>query len=283
MSSELTVRPMGNAGFRLDGRVAFIGGGRMGEAILAGLIGAEVITPDRIVVAEPVAERREALVEAYGVACVADGRTAVDGANIVVLAVKPQIVDSVIKTLSDELTSALVISIAVGVTCARLESEMPAGTAVVRVMPNTPAMVGQGMAVVSGGTEATAEQIDLVRELFSLLGRAVIVDERYQDAASAISGSGPAYVALFVDALARAGVRQGLTRQIAEELALQTIRGTADLIEQTGQHPEQIIDAVSSPGGTTIAAIEALEAGGLRSAAFSAVDAAVKRAKELGS
>jgi len=283
VSSELTVRPMGNAGFRLDGRVAFIGGGRMGEAILAGLIGAEVITPDRIVVAEPVAERREALVEAYGVACVADGRTAVDGANIVVLAVKPQIVDSVIKTLSDELTSALVISIAVGVTCARLESEMPAGTAVVRVMPNTPAMVGQGMAVVSGGTEATAEQIDLVRELFSLLGRAVIVDERYQDAASAISGSGPAYVALFVDALARAGVRQGLTRQIAEELALQTIRGTADLIEQTGQHPEQIIDAVSSPGGTTIAAIEALEAGGLRSAAFSAVDAAVKRAKELGS
>jgi pyrroline-5-carboxylate reductase len=159
--------------------------------------------------------------------------------------------DAVVATLSDGLAEALVISIAAGVTCARLESALPAGTAVVRVMPNAPAMVGQGMAVVSGGAEASAEQVSLVSELFSLLGHAIIIEEHHQDAATAISGSGPAYV--------------------------------ADLIEQTGQHPEQVIDAVSSPGGTTIAAIEALEAGGLRASVASAVDAAVRRSKELGS
>lgn len=255
----------------------------MGEAILAGLIAAEAVTADRIVVAEPVAARRETLTAAHGVTCVADGRLAVDSADIVILAVKPQIIEAVVTSLSDALADALVVSIAAGISCARLESHLPDGTAVVRVMPNTPAMVGQGMAVVSGGTEASHEQVDLVRGVFALLGRAIVIDEHLQDAATAISGSGPAYVALFVDALARAGVRQGLTRQVAEELAVQTMRGTADLIEQTGQHPEQIMDAVSSPGGTTIAAIEALEAGGVRSAVFAAVDAAVKRAKELGS
>ncbi|MDA3936954.1 MAG: pyrroline-5-carboxylate reductase [Actinomycetota bacterium] len=274
---------MSAGNFRLDGRVAFIGGGRMGEAIVAGLIAAKTVLPDQIVVSEPVAERRVELASSYGVTCVTDGHEAIEGADVVVLAVKPQIMDAVVATLSDGLAEALVISIAAGVTCARLESALPAGTAVVRVMPNAPAMVGQGMAVVSGGAEASAEQVSLVSELFSLLGHAIIIEEHHQDAATAISGSGPAYVALFVDALARAGVRQGLSRRVAEDLAVQTIRGTADLIEQTGQHPEQVIDAVSSPGGTTIAAIEALEAGGLRASVASAVDAAVRRSKELGS
>ena len=177
----------------------------------------------------------------------------------------------------------LVVSIAAGISCARLESLLPDGTAVVRVMPNTPALVREGMSVVSGGTEASAEHVDFVREIFSVLGDAIVLDERYQDAATAVSGSGPAYVALFIDALTRAGVRHGLSREVAERLAVRTVAGTAALIDITGQHPEQVIDGVASPGGTTIAGIEALESGGVRAAVSAAVTAAVGRAKELGS
>lgn len=265
------------------GRIAVIGGGRMGEAIVAGLLAAGVVDAGAITVAEPGESRREVF-SAHGVATVVDGHDAVGSADIVILAVKPQVIDAVVAHLSDEVRpGAVVVSIAVGITTARLESLLPAGTPVVRVMPNTPAMVGQGMSVVSGGSEATPEQVEMVRAMFEALGSAITLDERYQDAASAISGSGPAYVALIADALARAGVRQGLTRDVALALALQTMRGTVELIERTGTHPEAVIDGVASPGGTTIAAIEALEAGGVRSAIFDAVAAAVGRAKELGS
>ena len=267
---------------RIEGTLAIIGGGRMGEAIAGGLIAAGVFAPETIVVAEPVAGRRAELTAAHGVRCVADAAPAAHDADIVLLAVKPQVIDEVVASVADDLGRALVISIAAGISCARLESHLPAGTAVVRVMPNTPVLVREGMSVISGGSEATLEQVDLVRELFSALGKTVVLDERYQDAATAISGSGPAYIALVVDSLARAGVRHGLSRQVAEDLALQTVAGTAALIDRTGQHPEQVIDNVASPGGTTIAAIEALEAGGLRSAFAAAVAAAVARAKELG-
>ncbi len=266
----------------MSGDLAVIGGGRMGEAIVAGLLAAHAATSSAIVVAEPDAQRRQTLTAAHRVRCVATAREALPGAAVVLLAVKPQVIDAVVADIASELPAgALVVSIAVGVTTSRLESSLPAGTAVVRVMPNTPAMVREGMSVVSGGLEATAEQVEQVREMFAALGRAVVLDERQQDAAAAISGSGPAYVALFVDALARAGVRQGLAREVAQALAVQTLRGTAALLEETGQHPEQLADAVSSPGGTTIAALEALEAGGFRAAVSSAVNAAVARAKEL--
>jgi len=267
---------------RIEGTLAIIGGGRMGEAIAGGLIAADVLAPGSIVVAEPVPARRAELSAAHGVRCVAEAAPAACDADIVLLAVKPQVIDEVAASIASDLADALVISIAAGISCARLESHLPAGTAVVRVMPNMPALVREGMSVISGGSEATAEQVDLVRSLFSALGKTVVLEERYQDAATAISGSGPAYVALVVDALARAGVRHGLPRQVAEDLALQTVAGTATLIDRTGQHPEQVIDNVASPGGTTIAAIEALEAGGLRSAFAAAVSAAISRSKELG-
>jgi len=266
-----------------EGRLAIIGGGRMGEAILAGLLASGSLGPERVVVAEPDPLRREALEAAHGVECVAGSLEAVGAAEIVIVAVKPSVVDVAIAEFTPGLDGALVVSIAAGISIARIESLLPAGTAVVRVMPNTPALVCEGMSVISGGTEASAEQVDLVRALFAELGRAVVLDERYQDAATALSGSGPAYVALFVDALARAGVRQGLTRDVAQSLALQTIRGTIELIETTGSHPEQVVDAVTSPGGTTAAALEALEAYGFRTAVAEAVSAAVERAKELGS
>ena len=265
------------------GTLAVIGGGRMGEAIIGGLVAADAYAPGSITVVAPSAERREALQAAYRVRAVADGREALP-ADTVLLAVKPQVMDSVVRSLADALTpGTLVVSIAAGITCARLESLLPAGTAVVRVMPNTPALVRQGMAVVSGGQEATAAQVEAVRDMFAAIGEAIVLDERYQDAAAAISGCGPAYVAIFIDALARAGVRQGLTREIAQALALQTLTGTVELLERTGQHPEQLVDGVASPGGSTIAAVEQLEAGGFRSAISAAVEAAVKRSKELGS
>lgn len=267
-------------GLRFEGTLTVVGGGRMGEAIVRGLLGASVVEPEFVTIIEPSAARRDELAE-LGVALVADSSGGLS-ADVVLLAIKPQVAEQVVTALSPQLGASLVVSIVAGFSSARLESLLPAGTAVVRVMPNTPAMVGEGMAVVSGGAEATETQVDLVRALFAEIGRAVVLDERYQDAATAISGSGPAYFALVVDALARAGVRQGLPRDVAQLLAVQTMRGTAELIESSGMHPEALIDGVSSPGGTTIAAIEALEARGVRSAFAEAVAANVARAKELG-
>jgi len=262
--------------------LAVVGGGRMGEAIVRGLLESGTLTVGQITVAEPSEVRRADLTAEYGVRCVASGVEALP-AEIVILAVKPQVIDAVVTDLAKSLGESLVVSIAVGVSCLRLESLLTETTPVVRVMPNTPAMVGEGMAVVSGGTAATAEQIELVRALFATMGKALVLDERYQDAAAAISGSGPAYFALVVDALARAGVRHGLSRGVAQTLAVQTMLGTARLIEEGDLHPEALVDGVSSPGGTTIAAIEALESHAVRSAFAEAVAAAVRRAKELGS
>lgn len=265
------------------GRLAVIGGGRMGEAIVGGLVAADAVSAGDIVVADPSEARRAALASTHGVAVAEAGAQAVAGADTVLVAVKPQVIDEVLSALSPLLApGTLVVSIAGGVTCARIESLLRPGTAVVRVMPNTPALVGAGMALVSGGTEATPEQVDAVRRLFAAIGESVVIDERYQDAGTAISGCGPAYVAIFVDALARAGVREGLTRDVAQRLALQTLRGTVELIERTGEHPEAVVDAVTSPGGSTIAAVAKLEDGGFRSAIGRAVRAAVKRSRELG-
>jgi pyrroline-5-carboxylate reductase len=269
-------------GFRFEGTITVVGGGRMGEAIVAGLLKSGVVSASSITIAEPNAERRATLAASLGVTCVADAGQALP-ADVALIAVKPQIAEAVLSGLSAGLGEALVVSIVAGFTCAHLESLLPTGTAVVRVMPNTPAMVGEGMAVVSGGNDATDEQVDLVRALFATVGDAIVIDEKYQNAATAISGSGPAYFALVVDALARAGVGQGLPRDVAQALAIQTMRGTAELLDESGQHPEELVDGVSSPGGTTIAAIERLEAGGLRAAFAEAVAANVKRAEELGS
>lgn len=263
--------------------LSIVGGGRMGEAIAAGLVSSGALAPGSIAVAEP-DERRREVFAGQGFHTVADAHEIVGDSEIVLFAVKPQVIDAVVAHVADHIAEgALVVSIAAGIPTARLESLLPANTPVVRVMPNTPAMVGEGMAVVSGGLAADARHVERTRELFEAVGEALVLDERAQDAATAISGSGPAYVALFVDALARAGVAQGLSRDVAQRLAIQTFKGTAELLSVTGMHPQELIDAVSSPGGTTVAALEALEAGGVRPAISSGVAAAVRRAKELGS
>jgi pyrroline-5-carboxylate reductase len=263
--------------------LAIIGGGRMGEAIAAGLVSSGALAASALVVAEPSASRREVFAR-HGIDTVVDGHEIAGDAEILLLAVKPQVFDAVLAHVADDISpDTIVTSIAAGISTARIESLLRAGIAVVRVMPNTPAMVGAGMAVISGGSSATEDQVERVRLLFEAVGEALVIEERNQDAATAISGSGPAYVALMVDALARAGVQQGLTREVAQRLAVETVAGTAELLTTSGMHPEELIDAVASPGGTTIAAITALEAGGVRSAIADAVAAAVKRSKELGS
>jgi pyrroline-5-carboxylate reductase len=263
------------------GRIAVIGGGRMGEAIVAGLLASGAARPEEISVAEPDEDRRSVF-ETHGVVAVADGHEIVREADIVILAVKPQIVDAVLAHLADEVPrEGIVVSVAAGVETRRIEALLPDGAVVVRVMPNTPAMVGTGMSVVCGGAAASEQAVETVRSLFEALGQAIVLDERFFDVATAISGSGPAYVALVADALARAGVAQGLSKDVALTLALQTIKGTAELLERTGSHPEALIDAVASPGGTTIAALQVLEERAVRAAFGEAVAAAVRRAREL--
>lgn len=261
--------------------ITVIGGGRMGEAMVAGWINAGVVEAGRITVVEPHAARH-GVFAALGVSSVSSASDAPQ-ADVVIVAVKPQVIDDVLAGLAEQVANSLVVSVAAGITTARLESQLPVGTSVVRVMPNTPAMAGEGMAVISGGTETSSEELDIVRALFESIGKAVVIDERYQNAATAISGSGPAYFALVVDALARAGVAAGLPRDVAQLLAVQTMRGTAALLEQSEMHPEELVDGVASPGGTTIAAVNALEASGVRAAFARAVAAAVARAEELGS
>lgn len=259
-----------------------VGGGRMGDAIIGGLLAAGVLASSDIVVGEPDAARRADLEARHGITCVADAAESLADASVALLAVKPQLIDAVATGLAPHLGGTLVISIAAGITCSRLESLLGAGTPVVRVMPNTPALVGAGMAVVSGGSAATPEDVEVARALFAAVGRAVVLDERHQDAATAISGSGPAYVAVIADALASAGAAQGLPRDVALQLAVETVRGTAELMDRTGLEPSQVVAAVASPGGTTVAALAELEAGDVSGTIAAAVRAAVRRAKELG-
>ncbi|MFN3653177.1 MAG: pyrroline-5-carboxylate reductase [Armatimonadota bacterium] len=266
----------------LEKRIAFIGGGVMATAILRSLVDTGTVPPDRISVSEPVAARREALAP-LGVRVVAANEEAAEGADVVVLAVKPPLVPEVLGGLRERLRpEQLVVSIAAGLTVATLEGLAGAGVPVIRVMPNTPVLVGEGASGFCRGTHAAEEHAALARELLGAGGRCVEVPERLIDAVTGLSGSGPAYVCLLIEALADGGVRMGLPRDIALTLAAQTLLGGAKLILETGDHPAVWKDRVATPGGTTIAGLAALEEAGVRSGLIRAVEAATRRAEELG-
>lgn len=269
-------------------RIAFIGGGKMGEAILGGWIAAEdgpaaSIGPENVVVANPGIEKRRRLEERYGVACVADARE-IEDADVVVLAVKPQVMFGVLETVRESrlVADSLCVSIAAGISTSRLEQALPSSARVVRTMPNTPLLVGKGVTAVCGSSSSTEEDLDLVEGLFSSLGMAFRTEERLIDVVGALSGSGPAYVAAFAEHLRDAAVRQGLDRTIAEQSILRTIEGTVALVEETGQSLEEARLAVCSPGGSTLAALAAMDAADFAGACESGIDAAVARNKELG-
>jgi len=280
-------------------RIAIIGGGSMGEALLAGILRAGRTAED-VVISERVSDRADYLARTYSVRVVPLAQ-ALEGADFVILAVKPGDVASVVDQIAAAAIGAgsggveqVLISVAAGKTTAFFESRLPAGSPVIRVMPNTPALVGAGVSALAAGRFATAEQLAQAAELFTSVGLALTVPESQIDAVTAVSGSGPAYFFLFVEALVDAGVAAGLTRAVATDLAVQTMAGSAAMLRDRrdaggcGSTPgpdtaaAELRASVTSPGGTTAAGLRELERGGLRAAVAAAVEAAKTRSEQLG-
>jgi pyrroline-5-carboxylate reductase len=262
--------------------VGFIGGGNMAEAMVRGLV-AGPLDAKAVLVAEPVAARRRQLQKSYGVGVTEDNRAAA-AHDLVVLAVKPQVMGAVLEGLAGIAgPKTIFVSIAAGVKLASIEKALGARARVVRVMPNTPCLVGRGASVLCGGASATRADVKLARELFENVGRAWTVDsEKLLDAVTGLSGSGPAYVYRFAEALIAGGKRNGLDPELAEELAFQTIAGAAEMMLTTGRSPEDLRAAVSSPGGTTLAGLARLDELNFAGTVREGVTAATKRARELG-
>ncbi len=262
--------------------IAMIGSGQMGEALIGGWLAAKTVSADALFATDASAERRDLMKRRFGVRVGSGNREAASWADVVVLAVKPQILDGVMKDLSPALADKLVLSIAAGVTIAHLAKLAPKNTRVVRAMPNTPVLVRDGVSALSFGAGVTDKDQQFARRLFDAVGRAVVVEEKLMDAVTGLSGSGPAYVFLAIEALADGGVKMGLPRTVSDLLAAQTVLGAARMVLETGEHPAKLKDRVASPGGTTIAGLHRLEQGGLRAALMAAVEAASKRSEELG-
>jgi pyrroline-5-carboxylate reductase len=258
----------------------------MGGALAAGLL-ASGVGADAIRAADPDPDRRQSLEATRGIRCGADNREVVGGSDLVVLSVKPSQVTAVLQQLGGagdpSLTRPLWVSVAAGVALSTLARELPPGARLVRSMPNTPALVGEGATAFVANSEATAADRAAARLLFEAVGTAwETPSEELLDAVTGLSGSGPAYVFVFLEALGDAGVQMGLPREAAHALATQTVLGAAKLALQTGRHPADLRAQVASPGGTTVAGLERLEAAGFRSAIRDAVEAATKRSRELG-
>jgi pyrroline-5-carboxylate reductase len=264
------------------GRIGIIGGGNMAEALVKGLIHGGLPAGD-IVVSEPNDQRRNFMAEHYGVQAQIENRDVVEFADTVVLAIKPQIVDEVLSGIARALTGdKLLISILAGVATQTLEAFVDGNLRVIRAMPNTPALVGQGAAGLCPGRFATRDDLMVARKLFETVGTVQLVSEEQMDAVTGLSGSGPAFVFTFIEALADGGVQEGLRRDVAQALAVQTVLGAALLVKESGEHPALLRDKVCSPGGTTITAIRVLEERGMRAMLMEAVGSATRRSRELG-
>jgi pyrroline-5-carboxylate reductase len=263
-------------------KVAVIGGGTMGGAMVKSMLRARLAAKTDIVVADVSRERRELARKKYGVAVTDDNAAAVKGVDVVILAIKPQEMDGVMDRLSGHLKSQLVISIAAGVSLETICYRLKYG-AVVRAMPNTPAQVGRGMTVWASSQDLAPDKFDTARMILSCMGEEIhFKDEKYLDMSTAISGSGPAYVFLFMEALIDAGVHIGLPRDTAQKLVVETVAGSAEAMKKMARHPAELRNMVTSPGGTTAEALHRLESGGLRSLVANAVTAAYEKAKSIG-
>ena len=263
--------------------IGFIGGGNMAEALIRGLVRGNHIAAERVYASGPRRERLDELGSAYGIRVTTDNRAVATACGVVVLSVKPQIMDRVLREVSDQLRpGTLLISIAAGIDTEALESAVPEGVRVIRAMPNTPALVGAGATAISAGRHASEADLATAKAVFDAVGISVVLDEGHLDAVTGLSGSGPAYIFLILEALADAGVKVGLSRRNAQRLAAQTVMGSAKLLLETDEHPGRLKDMVTSPGGTAIAGLHTLEEGGLRTTLINAVETATKRARELG-
>ncbi|GGI07628.1 pyrroline-5-carboxylate reductase [Egicoccus halophilus] len=266
----------------MDGTLAIIGTGRLGEALLRGLLSSGWITPSQVVATARREERCAELADAHGVKATTDNRAAIEVADVVLLALKPQAMLGVVGAVADAFhPEQTVISVAAGTPTSALQDATPEGIPIVRVMTNTPVQVDEAMSVVSGGTHAGERDLALAEEIFSHVGRVVRMPEEHLDSVTALSGSGPAYFFLLAEAMIDAGILLGLPRDVSSELIIQTMVGSAKMLRDTGRHPVELREMVTSPGGTTIAAIRQLEASRVRAAFLDAIEAAKLRGEQL--
>ncbi len=268
---------------RLEKTIGFLGAGNMAEALVRGLVQGGVVGPEQIIASGPRGERMAELAEAYRIETTTDNAALAKKADILVLAVKPQILERVVREIASSIgPHTLIISVAAGVDTAAIESHLPSGARVVRAMPNTPALVRAAATAIARGRHATEADLREAKTIFDAVGLTIVLDESQLDAVTGLSGSGPAYIFLILEALADAGVKVGLSRRSAQRLAAQTVMGSAKLLLDTDEHPGRLKDMVTSPGGTAIAGLHTLEEGGLRTTLINAVETATKRARELG-
>lgn len=263
-------------------RVGFLGAGRMATALARGWLAAGLVRTADVCASDPVAAARQAFTAETGCAAGPDNRSVAEASGLLVLAVKPQAMSGLLAEMRPLLRSQLVVSIAAGIGLKQLQDGLGAACRLVRVMPNTPCLVGASASAYAAASAATGEDLALVDRLLHAVGKAFRLPESLLDAVTGLSGSGPAFVYVLIEALADGGVRMGLPRDVAQALAAQTVLGSAKMVLETGQHPAALKDMVASPGGTTIAGLHALERGGLRAALIDAVEAATRRATELG-
>ncbi|HEV2177464.1 MAG TPA: pyrroline-5-carboxylate reductase [Terriglobia bacterium] len=270
-----------------DGRVAvkklaLVGAGKLGEGLLAGILGSRMIPVDRVVATVAHQPRADYLAGKHGIKAHTDNRKAVSGADLVLICLKPQQVQGFLHEVKSELRKdALLISAAASVTTGLIERELGRAARVVRAMPNTPCLIGHGMTSIARGKHATDDDVALARTIFSSMGRAVVADEKHMDAITGLSASGPAYVYLIIESLAEAGVKLGLPRELSTELSAQTLLGASAMVLHSGEHPAKLKDIVTTPAGCTIDGLLELEEGGLRVTLIKAVVKAAERAREL--
>jgi pyrroline-5-carboxylate reductase len=265
-------------------KIALIGAGNMAEALVAGMLKAGVAKAGQLYATDILPERRTHLQGRYQIKTGADNREAAAWGDVLILAVEPQILDEVIRLTAQSIKKdALIISVAAGYPIRSLAALLPPGTRIIRAMPNTPTSVGSGVTALALGPGVTQTDAETARAIFESVGTVATIEERLMDAVTGLSGSGPAYVYLIIEALADGGVKAGLPRQTAQLLAAQTVLGAARMVVESGEHPATLKDRVASPGGTTIAGLYQLEEGRLRATLINAVEAACRRSKELGS
>jgi pyrroline-5-carboxylate reductase len=267
-------------------KIGFIGGGNMAEAIIKGMLSSSLIKASNILASEPSKSRQTFLTSEYKIKMVKDNLDLVKKADILIVAVKPQIISEVLNGIADQVDAKkLVISVAAGVPVSKIEGALSSGKkkklSVVRTMPNTPAVVQEGVTAISPGKGVSKSDLKISHEIFQAVGRTVEVPEEQIDAVTGLSGSGPAYIFMIIEALSDAGVKMGLSRDVANELTVQTVLGSALLVRETGASPGDLKNRVTSPGGTTIAGLHALEKGSLRATLMNAVEKATLRSKEL--
>ncbi|MFQ5559281.1 MAG: pyrroline-5-carboxylate reductase [Nitrospinota bacterium] len=263
-------------------RILFIGGGNMGEALLKGLRSSPETKALPIIVSDPDTKRLEFLKSTYNVEVAKKNRAAAEDSDTIVLAVKPEVMQGVLSEIFDKAADKLIVSIAAGITLSSIRSQLPETGRVVRVMPNTPALSGEGVSALSFSENVAKREQDFVQSIFEAVGKTVVVQEKLMDGVTGLSGSGPAFIFLVIEALADAGVKMGISRETALLLSAQTVKGAAEMALATGKHPAVLKDMVTSPGGTTISGLHALEKGSVRGSFINAVEVAAKKAQELG-